>query len=224
MRKLVLITLVLCFVSMLQAQEKEEMKLLFPRTNKNGRVSHGGYGSLTFGYTKIDNQDAVLIGGRLAWVANHRFAMGLAGQGFFNNLDKDYDYYNPGDYSLAGGYGGLFIEPIIMPNYPVHISIPVIMGVGGVAATKRDNWEQYEYNNNYYYDSDVFLVFEPGVDVEFNIARFFRLAIGGSYRMTNGINLRYKYIDDFNVEQETIVAKDALDGFNLKLSLKFGWF
>jgi hypothetical protein len=200
------------------------MKLLFPRTNKNGRVSHGGYGSLTFGYTKIDNQDAVLIGGRLAWVANHRFAMGLAGQGFFNNLDKDYDYYNPGDYSLAGGYGGLFIEPIIMPNYPVHISIPVIMGVGGVAATKRDNWEQYEYNNNYYYDSDVFLVFEPGVDVEFNIARFFRLAIGGSYRMTNGINLRYKYIDDFNVEQETIVAKDALDGFNLKLSLKFGWF
>jgi len=224
MRKLVLITLVLCFVSMLQAQEKEEMKLLFPRTNKNGRVSHGGYGSLTFGYTKIDNQDAVLIGGRLAWVANHRFAMGLAGQGFFNNLDKDYDYNNPGDYSLAGGYGGLFIEPIIMPNYPVHISIPVIMGVGGVAATKRDNWEQYEYNNNYYYDSDVFLVFEPGVDVEFNIARFFRLAIGGSYRMTNGINLRYKYIDDFNVEQETIVAKDALDGFNLKLSLKFGWF
>jgi hypothetical protein len=166
----------------------------------------------------------VLIGGRLAWVANHRFAMGLAGQGFFNNLDKDYDYNNPGDYSLAGGYGGLFIEPIIMPNYPVHISIPVIMGVGGVAATKRDNWEQYEYNNNYYYDSDVFLVFEPGVDVEFNIARFFRLAIGGSYRMTNGINLRYKYIDDFNVEQETIVAKDALDGFNLKLSLKFGWF
>ncbi|MBU2553123.1 MAG: hypothetical protein KKF98_01600 [Bacteroidetes bacterium] len=224
MRKLVLITLVLCFASMIQAQEKEEMKLLFPRTNKNGRVSHGGYGSLTFGYTKIDNQDAVLIGGRLAWVANHRFAMGLAGQGFFNNLDKDYDYYNPGDYSLAGGYGGLFIEPIIMPNYPVHISIPVIMGVGGVAATKRDNWEQYEYNNNYYYDSDVFLVFEPGVDVEFNIARFFRLAIGGSYRMTNGINLRYKYIDDFNVEQETIVAKDALDGFNLKLSLKFGWF
>jgi len=224
MRKLVLITLVLCFVSMLQAQEKEEMKLLFPRTNKNGRVSHGGYGSLTFGYTKIDNQDAVLIGGRLAWVANHRFAMGLAGQGFFNNLDKDYNYYNPGDYSLAGGYGGLFIEPIIMPNYPVHISIPVIMGVGGVAATKRDNWEQYEYNNNYYYDSDVFLVFEPGVDVEFNIARFFRLAIGGSYRMTNGVNLRYKYIDDFNVEQETIVAKDALDGFNLKLSLKFGWF
>lgn len=224
MRKLVLITLVLCFVSMLQAQEKEEMKLLFPRTNKNGRVSHGGYGSLSFGYTKIDNQDAVLIGGRLAWVANHRFAMGLAGQGFFNNLDKDYDYNNPGDYSLAGGYGGLFIEPIIMPNYPVHISIPVIMGVGGVAATKRDNWEQYEYNNNYYYDSDVFLVFEPGVDVEFNIARFFRLAIGGSYRMTNGINLRYKYIDDFNVEQETIVAKDALDGFNLKLSLKFGWF
>lgn len=224
MRKLVLITLVLCFASMIQAQEKEEMKLLFPRTNKNGRVSHGGYGSLSFGYTKIDNQDAVLIGGRLAWVANHRFAMGLAGQGFFNNLDKDYDYNNPGDYSLAGGYGGLFIEPIIMPNYPVHISIPVIMGVGGVAATKRDNWEQYEYNNNYYYDSDVFLVFEPGVDVEFNIARFFRLAIGGSYRMTNGINLRYKYIDDFNVEQETIVAKDALDGFNLKLSLKFGWF
>jgi len=55
----------------------------------------------------------------------------------------------------------------------------------------------YNYQNtNYYYDSDAFLVFEPGVDVEFNIVKFFRIAIGASYRLTNGINLRYKYLDN----------------------------
>jgi len=42
--------------------------------------------------------------------------------------------------------------------------------------------------------------------------------------LTNGVDLRYKYIDNNNDEQKKIIAKDALDAFNLNLSLKFGWF
>lgn len=216
--------MILCMVGMIQAQEKEEMKTLFPRTNKNGHVSHGGYASVTIGYSNIDSRDAIQVGGRAAWIANHRFALGLAGYGFFNNLDKSYNYDNPGDYSLSGGYGGLLLEPIVLPAYPVHISVPVLLGVGGVAATHRDKWDNYQTQNNYYYDNDVFLVFEPGVDIEFNIVKFFRVAVGSSYRFTNGINLQYKYIDNNYIEQSTTVAKDALDSFNFNLSLKFGWF
>ena len=224
MKKLLSLLMILCVVGMIQAQEKEEMKTLFPRNNKNGHVSHGGYGSVTIGYSNIDSRDAIQVGGRAAWIANHRFALGFAGYGFFNNLDKSYNSDNPGDYSLAGGYGGLLLEPIVLPTYPVHISVPILLGVGGVSATHHDKWDKYQNSNNYYYDNDVFLVFEPGVDVEFNIVKFFRVAVGSSYRFTNGIDLQYKYIDSNNVDQETTIAKDALDSFNFNLSLKFGWF
>ncbi len=224
MKKTIALFMMMCLFGMIQAQNKEEMKTLFPRTNRNGNVSHGGYGAITVGYSNIDGRDAILVGGRAAWVANHRFALGLAGHGFFNNLDKSYSYDNPGDYSLAGGYGGLLLEPIIMPASPVHISVPILLGVGGVAATHRDKWDNYQNSNNYYYDNDVFLVVEPGIDIEFNIVKFFRLGVGASYRLTNGVDLRYKYIDTDYIEKETIIAKDALDSYNINLSLKFGWF
>ena len=224
MKKVFTLLMIMCVVGMIQAQDNDQMKTLFSRTNKNGHISHGGYGAFSVGYTQIDKQDAILIGGQFAWIANHSFALGLAGRGFFNSLDKNYNYDDPGAYSLAGGYGGLLLEPIIMPKFPVHISVPILLGVGGVAATHRDKWDNYQNNNNYYYDNDVFLVFEPGIDIEFNIVKFFRVALGGSYRLTNGVDLRYKYIDANNIEQQEVIAKDALDAFNLNLSLKFGWF
>ncbi len=70
----------------------------------------------------------------------------------------------------------------------------------------------------------MFLVFQPGVDVEFNITEFFRIALGASYRLTNGINLRYKYLDDDYVEQVITVDKNALNSFNFNIGFKFGWF
>lgn len=209
----------------------DQMKMLFPKKeNANKTVSNGGYGAFSFGYSNINDQDAILIGGRGAWVANHRFALGLAGYGFFSNIDNNGNNYNsnPSEYSLAGGYGGLFFEPIIAPNYPVHVSFPILFGSGGVTAANWDfynnNYHNNNYYNNYYYNSDWFLVFEPGVDVEFNIVKFFRLALGVSYRLTNGIDLQYKYFDEFNVEQTIDIPNDALNSFNYNITFKFGWF
>jgi len=72
----------------------------------------------------------------------------------------------------------------------------------------------------------VYFVFEPGVDVEFNITKFFRIALGASYRLTDGINLTYKYIDEITGDPMEIpdINKNALNSFNAAVSLKFGWF
>jgi hypothetical protein len=111
-----ILTLLIAFFSMayLQAQQgDEEMKMLFNKKEKEKtekqKMANGGYGSFSVGYTQIDGQDAMVIGGRAAWVANHRFALGIAGRGFFNNFSEDRYYdpnYNPNydpNYSLAGG-------------------------------------------------------------------------------------------------------------------------
>ena len=118
-------------------------------------------------------------------------------------------------------------EPIVLPMSPVHVSFPIILGVGGVTANPANGWGEYNsyYYDNYYYDTDVYFVFEPGVDVEFNIAKCFRIALGASYRLTDGINLTYKYLDKITSDPVSIVIdKNALNSFNASVSLKFGWF
>jgi hypothetical protein len=216
--------LIVGFTAMSQNQDGE-MKTLFNKSS-DAKVSHGGYGSFSVGYSQVDNMDAIQVGGRAAWIANHRFAIGLAGYGFFNTLSKNYNIEDdPSKYNLAGGYGGLFIEPILMPNKPIHVSFPVIFGVGGVSAMQSDNWTtNYSNHSVNYYDTDAYLVIEPGIDIEFNIVKFFRLALGASYRYTNGVNLKYKYLDNNYEEQSIVVDKDALNSFTVNIGFKFGWF
>jgi len=227
-KKTVLILLIALFTgSLIQAQnDNEEMKMLFHPKKDGQKMANGGYGAFTVGWTQIEGKSAVIIGGRAAWIANHHFALGVAGNGFFN------DFYNggtdsPESYFLAGGYGGLLIEPIVAPMSPLHVSFPVIFGMGGVTASPYGA-DYYPhggyYYDNYYYDTDAFFVFQPGVELEFNIIKFFRVAVGASYRLTDGINLQYKYLDNANTERVTQISSTALNGFNAAITFKFGWF
>jgi hypothetical protein len=209
----------------------DQMKTLFPKKNKAEKAANGGYGSFSVGYTNLNDHATMLIGGRAAWIADHHFALGIAGAGFFSSIDNSYNYYeDPSEYYLAGGYGGLLIEPIVAPNYPVHVSFPILIGGGGVTAANW-NYTNYNYNyNNYYYNTDGFFVFEPGVDVEFNVVKFFRVALGVSYRITSEINLFYKYFNEYG--EEVVIGPDSpvnptptnLNAFNYSISFKFGWF
>ena len=222
----IIFALMIGFSAIAQEDKTDEMKTLFKKSSTD-KISSGGYGSFSIGYSNIDSKDALQLGGRVAWIANHRIALGLAGFGFVNSIQKNYNAdYDPSNYFIAGGYGGIFVEPIIMPNSPVHVSFPILFGAGGASAVEADNWDNSSYNNHntQYYDSDAFLVFEPGIDIEFNIVKFFRIAINTSYRFTNGINLRYKYLDNNYAEQEIVINKNALDSFTFNVGFKFGWF
>jgi len=236
MKKMKIFTLFLTLFSVVfvYAQQDDEMKMLFTKKDNPDKeqqeLVNGGYGSFSVGWTQIDGKDAMVLGGRVAWIANHYFALGLAGRGFFNNFsnndyyDSSYDPNKDPDYSLSGGYGGLLIEPILGAMKPVHVSFPITIGAGGVS-TMPANWKSSYYEPyNYYYSTDAFFLLEPGIDIEFNITNFFRIALGGSYRYTSDVYLEYKYFDNMGTEVSTKVPKDALRGFNVDLSLKFGWF
>lgn len=171
----------------------------------------GGYGALSIGYTKIDARDALLMGGRGAWVIGHGFGLGMGGYGFLSD-----PVYNPVDelnHALAGGYGGLIMEPILFGWFPVHLSFPVLLGVGGVAHTSysADWYDPYEYYDGYVEDASAFFVAEASVELEFNMVRFFRLALFGSYRFTSDIILEN-------------TAADALRGWSAGMTFKFGSF
>ncbi len=191
------------------AQERhEEMGTLFG--SKNGNIDHGGWGGLSFGYTQIKGKDAYLMGARGGWLIDHHFSIGLAGHGFIS--DKEYlDILPKESINIAGGYGGLFLEAIIAPNYPVHITIPLIIGAGGVAYVENQPWDDHDYHGNYTLDNDAFFVIEPGLEIEVNLIKFMRFAVGGSYRYTSQISMINS-------------SPNMLRGFNGYFGLKFGSF
>lgn len=202
------------------AQEKsggQQMKTIFGGSDN---IEHGGYGAINVEYGQIDNKDVVLVGGRGAWIINHRLALGLAGKGIASSLSYPYD--DAGSqfkekFYLNGGYGGLLIEPIIAPFSAVHISFPVIVGAGGAAYSLKYRY-QNDLEDNYWetIDASAFFVVEPGLEINLNLVKFMRLSFGGYYRLTSGLNLEDPYGDK--------AAKDILDGFSAGISLKFGKF
>jgi len=196
----------------ISAQENQnEYKTIFTKKNDQ-KVDNGGYGSFGIGYTQIDGKNAMQLSFKGAWVIDHHIALGLAGYSFFNNLDKKSADIN--EYFLAGGYGGFYFEPIIAPQSPVHVSFPILIGGGGVS-TIPDDYNDWNYGP-YNYDYDIFFVFEPGVEIEFNVVNFFRLSVGSSYRLTNGVILKYPFGNEIDTK--------ALDSFNFFINFKFGKF
>lgn len=208
MKKLTMLFVLALIVTFAFAQDdtpNEEIRTVF----SNPRVN-GGYGAFTIGYTQIDGQDALISGVRGAVIIDHSLAIGLGGYGFVNNLDY-HTYINNdlSEYTIAGGYGGIFIEPIIAGTSPVHLSFPVLFGIGGVALVDDNN---YRWEHSFYdVDNDVFFVVEPAVELEFNFTRFFRTALTASYRHTSNLEL---YETD----------PDVLRGFNFGMTFKFGKF
>ena len=189
--------------------------------NDNGKTSHGGWGGFTVGYTRIADQDALLTGGRGGWLINHRFTIGGGGYGFVSSFNHDGNIQPTlADYSLGGGYGGLLLEPIIAPFEPVHISVPILIG-GGSAFVMDDMYYHGSYHGYDYGWDGGFFILETGIDIELNIAKFFRLALNAGYRYTSDLSLDY-YTSDGNYV--FTVPSNALRGFNFGMTMKFGKF
>jgi len=177
----------------------------------NPRAGSGGYGAFSIGYTQINGRDALLMGGRGEWVIGHGFGLGLGGWGFVN--DPVYVASEDLNYSLGGGYGGLMMEPILFGWFPVHVSFPILIGGGGVSSFSyvSDPYDPYEYYPANFEESAAFFVTEVGMEIEFNLVRFFRLSIFGTYR----------YVPDLNMAN---ASPDALRGWNVGMTFKFGSF
>ncbi len=176
------------------------------RTILGGKGTNGAYGGISLQYTRIDQKDAFVGSLRGAWIINHCLALGVSGTGFIN--DYHYDYTSTYDMNLTGGYGGILLEPVLLPNFPAHLSVPLVLGMGAVTTVYYDPLYTWK---NYLNQTDVFMVFEPGIELELNISRFFRFAVGAYYRITSDIDL-------------ADTSPDVLNGLSGGITLKFGKF
>jgi hypothetical protein len=211
-KQVILLTLLILVYSSAFSQDPEfeyykskEIKTLLGR-NKAG----GGYCAFTAGYSVIDEKQAVLFGGRFAWIASHSIGFGMGATGFINEF-----HYEPSidrEVFLAGGYGGLYVEPILMPRSPVHLSFPVLFGAGGISYVSKES----DLNNNLIEDSEAFLIIEPAAELELNLTRFFRFAIGASYRFPTSF--------DVGLSGTPTASTESIKGMSFMVTFKFGKF
>ena len=184
-------------------KDRREMKTLAGRNSH-----HGGFGALSFRGTNIDGKTAVFAGFRAGWIINRALAIGFEGHGLiptakYDGIDPNYRAV------LLGGYGGMFLEPIIFSNEVVHLTFPIAGGAGWFGYHR--DWEQYNDWNGSLIADDVFWYVEPGIAAELNISRNFRIGLGVTKRFTQDLNLANTDSKEF-------------ENPNYFITLKFGTF
>lgn len=159
----------------------------------------------------IMDEAALLSGMRFGWTINRVVSLGIEGYGLAPTIVRD-DIVNNLKVRPLMGYGGFFIEPIIGSTRLIHVTTPLMIGAGWVGHIRDWNDEQ---NNDLYrddlIDKQVVWVVEPGVNAEINVASFFRVNLGVSYRF---------------MPESTLIntAPKSFEGLNYSLTLKFGRF
>lgn len=174
------------------------------------RGANGGFGALMFNYTSINGQDALVGGVRGGWILNHVLAIGLGGYGLMTGVEVD-SLDSDGDQMYIGtGYGGLYFEIYVASKQPIHVTFPVLIGAGGATYYNNSN-DGFEIDDSVDKTSSGYFVFEPGVHVEANVTKAFRVSLGLNYRYTKGLDLPR-------------ISENALNGFNAGITFKFGKF
>ena len=203
--------LMICVSLSAQSDRYEQPKTLFD----NDRPMHnGGYGAIVTKYGKVLDQDAYFMGIRGGWIANRRFALGIAGNGLVSRVVNDAwlpEHPDPNtEARLITGYGGILLEPIIFHNEVVHASFPITIGAGGATygIWNTKYWGEVDVPHS---TGEAFFALEPGIELEINALRWMRINIGATYLYTSDILL-------------PDVEPDFMRGWRASFGLKFGGF
>jgi hypothetical protein len=174
----------------------------------DGFLQHSGwYVAPSFGVTGIDGHVGYLTGLRGAWVVNRTFGIGLAANGFGWDVLRSDSLAADVDRRIAGGYGGLLLQYNIASDRLVHGFVDSTIGGGAACYDSHDanRWESCQ-------NATAFFVFEPSANVEVNVTKFMRVAVGGGYRLA--------LTDTMNKG----LATSDLSGFLARANLEFGQF
>jgi hypothetical protein len=180
----------------------------------NGRDT-GGYGALSNKFTYIGGEFANICEVYGGVLINRRWMVGMSFAGSTNDIKVPLEYsvdpVNPMTYQY--GQGGLVVERVFNSNRPVHFVLSMFSGVGFSAQYNRNEWYDYNYNNqsSSLHDENWFYVLEPGAQLELNLFRWMRLSPGVSYRQTYG-------------SDGLGLSDDSLSDWTYNITLKFGGF
>jgi hypothetical protein len=195
-----LLTATLGFSQVLEGSgppQNDEFRTIFDGDN----IKIGAFGGPIMSFTVIDGQFSHMMGGGGGLMIGG-FYFGGYGQGMTNNIRANTN--NDNDY-LGFGHGGFITGFTLFGSKAVHPTLNALIGWGNVSIENRIDETTIE--------QDGVFVFEPSLQVELNLTKFFRVAIGGGYRLVSSLDM-----DNYGYKN------NDFSGFSGQLALKFGWF
>lgn len=204
--------LMICLSHLGFAQYEQEIPVKETKTLLGSGTKVRGFGSLDMRMTEFNDELGLLMGVHGGIILNNHFVIALGGYGLTSNYLIE-NTEGSDELYMYGGYGGLILGAIFSPKEVIHIYTPVLIGAGGMEITDRDYLNGFHRPPSFgtFIENSAFFVVEPGIEVEINLTRFFKIGIGASYRLIRESDL------------ETVSNSD-LSGFSGGLSLKFGKF
>ncbi|MEL6562398.1 MAG: hypothetical protein AAFQ94_29785 [Bacteroidota bacterium] len=193
----------------IDSNDPDEVKSLL---SKNNDIT--GFGGLDVKVGDFNEERALFTGAYGGVIINRHYILGVAGYGLAtsNNFTGTVPGADaPKELDIYGGYGGLMIGGIIAPKSIVHVSLPIVLGVGNIYVSD-ENFFNNTIDTDFTIDQSTFFVIEPGLAIEANITPSFRISLGASYRMVRGSSLNQPIKDD------------DLTDFTGLFSLRFGRF
>lgn len=213
MKKGILFSLLLMIGIAGTAQDNNGEEAWNERTLIKKGTPIGFYLGTSLKAAELNRQQSMWVGGQIGLVANHRFNFGLAGYGLLTDVESNVLDVNGVSHVYEMGYGGFHLEPVLFSDRLVHVTFPVLLGAGGVAESRYRFLEYTGLEDDWIEESETsaFLVAEPGVNVEINVMKGLRFAVGGGYR----------YVDYSNL---THTSNNDLSGWTANFTMKVGWF
>ena len=197
-----------------------EIHTIFNQGIGNKKIPLGYFIELNGGYSHFGHKSVFLPGISMGLLLDHHWTIGMTA----NFIDAPQDYHgrhSDNDTtgirkhrgSLNGGYSGLLLEYTLFPQSKIHVSFPLIIGSGVVYHShhKDSLYVQNDWSRHDFSHMDHFFVIEPGVKLEFNVVKNFRIGLGISYR--------------YSPERDHwVTSPDLLNQLTGKLTFRFGKF
>lgn len=199
-----LFVFILLFGANMFAQSEEDDNYI--EFNDRSNVVHGVYLGLGTYFGEVDGKSTFNGHFKIAYVANKQFEVGFAGVGFYSQ--QDFRVNNFENWDLAGGYGGLHVEPILFGRSKINLSFPLLVGLGAVVYVDSDYRNQ---SVDFEKDWDEIFVAEPGINLLYNLSRYVQLEVGARYRFSSKVDLVPDRLSNIN-------------GFSAGLGIKVGIF
>jgi hypothetical protein len=220
MKKEILIALFMFVCISFKGYSQDSTRTLFHLSIPN---TIGLYVAPEFQYGQFKGPFTSFAGGSAMLLFNKKFAIGVSMQ---HNVYLSYSPSGISPLVLTGGFGGLKMEYTCNPDAAVHLSFPLLIGMGRARADSAtyvyDRWNDTLSNQkgqNYDYGrrgirNEAFII-QPGIQVEANVLSFVKLFAGANYRFA---------LATYSSSNNTIVPANSLQGLSLNIGLKAGIF